>query len=160
MMLLLIRFLLESFYMTIKICYEYKSCFSCLYLWILERVGQRGITSFNYGHGINLCWIWVERWKSIYNTTIEEKGFLINLVNPFVKFGWNEVNLGTSSGVFNRRPTTEGSCKFDTKSSIGRFTTDTRTSCPVSNNILIRRAPRRQLDSRACGPKDYPPVFV
>lgn len=21
-------------------------------------------------------------------------------------------------------------------------------------------APRRQLDSRACGPKDYPPVFV
>lgn len=34
--------------MTIKICYEYKSCFSCLYLWILERVGQRGITSFNY----------------------------------------------------------------------------------------------------------------
>lgn len=48
MMLLLIRILLESFYMTIKICYEYKSCFSCLYLWILERVGQRGITSFNY----------------------------------------------------------------------------------------------------------------
>lgn len=34
--------------MTIKICYEYKSCFSCLYLWILERGGQRGITSFNY----------------------------------------------------------------------------------------------------------------
>lgn len=42
MMLLLIRFLLESFFMTIKICYEYKLCFSGIYMRILERVWVKG----------------------------------------------------------------------------------------------------------------------
>lgn len=96
-------------------------------------------------HKINLCWGILKNWRVKVKFNIEHnprrEGFVINLVNSFVKFGWNEVNLGTSSGVFNRRPTTGGSCKFDTKSSIGWFTTDTRTSCPVSNIILIRRAP-------------------
>lgn len=51
--------------MTIKICYEYKSCFSCLYLWILERVGQRGITSFNY-------WTITMAWYKIMLSDIKE----------------------------------------------------------------------------------------
>lgn len=62
--------------MTIKICYEYKSCFSCFYLWILERVGQRGITSFNYvydhdGMVINLCWVILKNWRGKVKINIQ-----------------------------------------------------------------------------------------
>lgn len=49
---------------------------------VFTRVGQRGITSFNYVYdhdGMEL----EGKGENQYTT----QGFLINLVNPFVKFG-------------------------------------------------------------------------